>query len=114
MSNEAEEEDVILAATSIFQNMIAAYVYFYDDGRQGPRRKRRVPSYGTSIWAIMLQNRELCDDNSREAKKFRQRFRIPHELFIRLLSWTPLPAVWRNSRQKPQKIKNTKNDSHIK
>lgn len=60
------------------------------DGRSLPRQPKRAPAFLSSPWERMLheQGPQLEDPTTRQAKTFRNRFRVPFPVFKRLVSWT--------------------------
>ncbi|KAG5190791.1 hypothetical protein JKP88DRAFT_266780 [Tribonema minus] len=61
-----------------------------DDSTPRRKRCRRVyerPDYRRTAWMTMLDNEaQLLDPTSREAKKFRRRFRLPYPMFKELVA----------------------------
>ena len=56
--------------------------------RPGGTNRTGRPNYWASTWGVMLLQPELQIQGSHAWKTFMRRFRIPHSLFTRLVSWT--------------------------
>lgn len=64
-----------------------------DDDNEGDdfrvKRTRRVfqrADYAQAPWEIMLREEAVDDYTSREARRFRRRFRIPYVVFLELMA----------------------------
>jgi len=49
------------------------------------RMRQKTPSMRDTIWGQMLADPHLRDPNSKQARKFRRRFRVPYPLFEEVL-----------------------------
>ena len=62
------------------------------DKEEHSEKKTRMyyprPNYWDSCWGRMLTRGDFSKDDTRDSKIFRRRFRVPHTLFLALLSYT--------------------------
>jgi hypothetical protein len=82
---------LLAAATSSIQSTNALLLDGgYLDGRSQPRQAKKMKLYHESNWGKMLkeEKEKLLDPDSKESKIFRNRFRVPYPIFLRLVQWT--------------------------